>query len=80
MSSVPVDVAVVGGGPAGLAVAAMAARRGLSVTLLERAALPQDKACGEGVMRPGLAVLARLGGVLDKIPASESGAIHGIRY
>src|SRR5262249_3411326 len=75
----PLDVAVVGGGPAGLAVAAMAARRGLSVILLERAPLPHDKACGEGVMRPGLAVLAALG-VLDGLPASESGAIRGVRY
>ena len=79
MTAPPLDVAVVGGGPAGLAVAAMAARRGLSVALLERAPLPHDKACGEGVMRPGLAVLAGLG-VLDGLPASESGAIRGVRY
>ena len=79
MTTAPVDVAVVGGGPAGLAVAAMAARRGLSVTLLERGPLPHDKACGEGVMRPGLAVLARLG-VLEELPATESGAIRGVRY
>jgi 2-polyprenyl-6-methoxyphenol hydroxylase-like FAD-dependent oxidoreductase len=74
-----VDVAVVGGGPAGLALAAMAARRGLSVVLLERAPLPHDKACGEGVMPAGLGVLARLG-VLDRIPDSESGPIRGVRY
>ena len=79
MSSPPVDVAVVGGGPAGLALAAMAARKGLSVTLLERERLPHDKACGEGVMRPGLAVLDRLD-VLHRIPASESGPIRGVRY
>jgi 2-polyprenyl-6-methoxyphenol hydroxylase-like FAD-dependent oxidoreductase len=79
VTTAPVDVAVVGGGPAGLAVAAMAARRGLSVTLLERGLLPHDKACGEGVMRPGLAVLARLG-VLEELPATESGAIRGVRY
>ncbi|HZJ54543.1 MAG TPA: FAD-dependent oxidoreductase [Myxococcaceae bacterium] len=79
MSSAPVEVAVVGGGPAGLAVAAMAARRGLSVTLLERSPLPHDKACGEGVMPPGLRVLDRLG-VLARIPPGESGAIRGVRY
>ena len=79
MSSAAADVAVVGGGPAGLAVAAMAARRGLTVSLLERAPLPHDKACGEGVMRPGLAVLDRLG-VLDRLPAGQSGAIRGVRY
>jgi menaquinone-9 beta-reductase len=75
----PVDVAVVGGGPAGLAVAAMAARRGLSVTVLERAQLPHDKACGEGVMRPGLAVLERLE-VLKRLPATDAGPIRGVRY
>ena len=74
-----VDVAVVGGGPAGLALAAMAARRGLSVVLLERAPLPHDKACGEGVMPAGLGVLERLG-VLGRIPDSESGPIRGVRY
>jgi 2-polyprenyl-6-methoxyphenol hydroxylase-like FAD-dependent oxidoreductase len=79
MTVAPLDVAVVGGGPAGLAVAAMAARRGLSVVLLERALLPHDKACGEGVMRPGLRVLERLG-VLDHLPRGDSAAIHGVRY
>jgi len=73
------DVAVVGGGPAGLAVAAMAARRGLSVVLLERSMLPHDKACGEGVMRPGLRVLERLG-VLEHLPPGDSAAIRGVRY
>ena len=80
MSPAPsVDVAVVGGGPAGLAVAAMAARQRLSVTLLERASLPHDKACGEGVMPAGLAVLDRLS-VLSRIPGEESGPIRGVRY
>jgi len=73
------DVAVVGGGPAGLAVAALAARQGLSVTLLEREPLPHDKACGEGVMRPGLQVLARLG-VLERLPFEDAGPIRGVRY
>ena len=79
MSLPAVDVAVVGGGPAGLALAAMAARRGLSVVLLERAPLPQDKACGEGVMPAGLAVLERLG-VLGRIPRADAGPIRGVRY
>jgi menaquinone-9 beta-reductase len=73
------DVGVVGGVPAGLAAAIGAARQGLSVVLLEREALPHDKACGEGVMPPGVAVLERLG-VLDRIPSSEMAPLHGIRY
>ncbi len=79
MSGGPVDVAVVGGGPVGLAAAALAARRGLSVVLLERAALPHDKACGEGVMRAGLGVLERLG-VLPRIAPGDAGPIRGVRY
>jgi flavin-dependent dehydrogenase len=55
------DVAVVGGGPAGLAVAIGAARRGLNTVVLERGTVPMDKACGEGLMPSGLAVLERLG-------------------
>ena len=56
------DVGVVGGGPAGLAVAIAARLAGLSVDVFERAAPPIDKACGEGVMPDGLALLvARIG-------------------
>ena len=79
MSRTTHDVAVVGGGPAGLAAATAAAQRGLSVVLLERAALPHDKACGEGVMPAGLSVLERLG-VLRNIPPEDSGPIRGVRY
>ena len=48
------DLIVVGGGPAGLAVAAEAARRGLDALVLERRSLPADKACGEGILPGGL--------------------------
>ncbi len=55
------DVLVVGGGPAGLAVALGAARAGLDVTLFERRTGPIDKACGEGLMPGAVAALAGLG-------------------
>ncbi len=71
-----VDVAVVGGGPVGLAAALAARRQGLSVTLFERARPPVDKACGEGLMPSGVAALARLG---VELPA-RSFAFSGIRY
>jgi flavin-dependent dehydrogenase len=73
------DVAIVGGGPAGLAAALEARRVGCSVVVLERQAVPVDKACGEGLMPSGLAALERLG-VRQKIPASECSAFEAIRY
>jgi flavin-dependent dehydrogenase len=69
-----IDIAVVGGGPAGLAVAIEAVRRGLSATVIERHTGPVDKACGEGILPGGLARLAALG--ID--PAGMP--FHGIRY
>ncbi|HSP76965.1 MAG TPA: FAD-dependent monooxygenase, partial [Myxococcaceae bacterium] len=73
------DVAVVGGGPAGLAVALTAAGRGLSTVVLERAAVPVDKACGEGLMPAGVAALERLG-ALALLERRECAPFVGIRY
>jgi flavin-dependent dehydrogenase len=55
------DLVVVGGGPAGLATASLAADAGMGVVLVERGTPPRDKACGEGLMPDGLALLRRLG-------------------
>src|SRR4051812_16862929 len=67
-----VDVAIVGAGPAGAAaaLAVLAARPAARVALLDRAAFPRDKACGDGVAPQVFDVLARLGvrGLLDDWP------------
>ncbi len=55
------DVVIVGAGPAGSAAAQHLATAGVRVVLLERAAFPRDKPCGDGVAARGLAVLARIG-------------------
>lgn len=73
------DVAVVGGGPAGLAVAIAAARRGFSAVVVERSPLPVDKACGEGLLPGGVAALERAG-VLPLLSPAESAPLEGVRY
>jgi flavin-dependent dehydrogenase len=76
---VRVDVAVVGGGPAGLAAAIGAARRGLGVVVLEKRTWPLDKACGEGLMPSGVQALERLGARAHLDPA-ECAPFAGVRY
>jgi flavin-dependent dehydrogenase len=73
------DVLIAGGGPAGLGVAAAAAARGLDVVVLERASLPADKACGEGLLPAGLRALEELG-ALGRIPAADRAPIRAIRW
>ena len=71
------SVFVVGGGPAGLAAAIAARRKGFDVTLADGARPPIDKVCGEGLMPDGLAALRRLGVSLDALDAQP---FHGIRF
>lgn len=74
-----VDVAVVGGGPAGLATAIVAAGRGLSTSVFDKRPIPSDKACGEGLLPAGVAALEDLG-ARDFLPADGWRAFHGIRW
>lgn len=73
------DVAIVGGGPAGLATAIAAAEHGLSVVVLERRPEAPDKACGEGILPPGVTALERLG-VLSFLPPGGSRRFAGVRF
>jgi geranylgeranyl reductase family protein len=58
-----VDVLVVGAGPAGAtaALAALRARPGARVRMLDTATFPRDKTCGDGIAPHALAELALLG-------------------
>ena len=69
------DLAIVGGGPAGLATAIFAASEGLDVTVLERRRFPIDKPCGEGLMPHGVRLLDSMGVRIEKCRPFE-----GIRY
>jgi len=60
------DLLVIGGGPAGSTIAALAARRGVSVVVLERATFPRNKVCGEFLSAEGCRVVERLG-LLDEL-------------
>jgi flavin-dependent dehydrogenase len=70
---------VVGAGPSGAATALVLSRAGHSVTVLDRARFPRDKACGEGLMPPGVAVLRRLG-LLDDVLATQAPRLCGVAY
>lgn len=71
------DVAVVGGGPAGLAAAIAVRQQGLSVAVVEGDAPPVDKPCGEGLMPDGVEALRSLGVTLD---AGAGVELEGIRF
>jgi flavin-dependent dehydrogenase len=55
------DVVIVGAGPAGAVAATVLARAGARVRLLDRAAFPRDKLCGDTVNPGALAALGQLG-------------------
>lgn len=74
-----VDVLVVGGGPAGLAVALEARARGVEAVVVERAKGELDKACGEGLMPAGRAALERLG-VTPHLAADDCAPFRTITY
>lgn len=70
------DVLIAGGGIAGSSLAILLGRAGVTVALFEQGRFPREKACGEGIMPPGVAVLDRLG-----LAGAVGGApFEGVRY
>ena len=68
------DVAIVGGGPAGAALAIELGRGGVRVTLYEKARRPRLKPCGEGLLPHGVAALRALVGL------PECPVVRGLRF
>jgi 2-polyprenyl-6-methoxyphenol hydroxylase-like FAD-dependent oxidoreductase len=64
----PVDVLIVGGGPAGLATAIAASRRGLCAGVIDCRKPPIDKTCGEGLLPSTIAALGALGVAIESLP------------
>jgi flavin-dependent dehydrogenase len=60
------DVAILGGGPAGLAAALALGQRGYRVAVYDAQRPPIDKACGEGLMPEAVRLLRELGVALDE--------------
>ncbi len=70
-------VVVVGGGPAGLAVAIALKRTDCEVTVVDCAVPPIDKACGEGLMPDSITALRELG---IEIPPHIGFPFRGVRF
>src|SRR5260370_17912196 len=71
------DVFVIGGGPAGLAAAIAARKRGFDVIVADGAEPPIDKACGEGLMPDTIRVLNQLG---VQVSALDGFILDGVRF
>ena len=56
-----VDVLIVGAGPGGSTAAYHLARHGLNVLMVEKAAFPREKVCGDGLTPRAVVQLRRLG-------------------
>src|ERR671914_614091 len=71
-----VDVAIVGGGPAGAATAHFLAQRGHSVLVCEKKAFPREKTCGDGLTPRAVKVLDEMG-LGDELSSWER--VRGLR-
>src|SRR5438093_1581414 len=74
-----VDVAIVGGGPAGSTCAAFCAAAGLRTVLFEREKFPREKVCGDCINPACWPVLRRLA-VIERIRALPHGKLDRVEF
>src|SRR5438477_13216014 len=74
-----VDVAIVGGGPAGSSCAAFCAAAGLRTLVLEREKFPREKVCGDCINPACWPVLERLE-LAEQIRNSPHGALNEVEF
>ena len=81
MSDKEFDVLIVGAGPAGAACAMVLAQTGLSVAILDKAAFPRDKTCGDALSVDVINQLSTLSPVLASSFAEfkRKNSTYGIR-
>lgn len=73
------DVVIAGGGLAGAATALALQQRGLSSVVVDKAAFPREKPCGEGLLPHGISLLQALG-IGDVVEACGGQPFRGILY
>lgn len=71
----PIDVLIIGAGPAGAAAARQLAAGGWAVQLVDQHPLGRDKTCGDGLIPDAHQALARLG-LLDAVMARSQHVSH----
>jgi len=72
MATDVLELLVVGAGPAGIAAAVEARRRGLAVLVVDKARFPRDKTCGDGLTTGALRALEALGLDVRRLPSYVS--------
>src|SRR3954447_17152238 len=74
-----VDVAIVGGGPAGSSCAAFCAAAGLRTLILERENFPREKVCGDCINPACWPVLEKLE-LVEQVRNSPHGVLNAVEF
>ena len=73
------DVIIVGGGPGGSTCATFCAKEGLRVLLLDKAAFPRDKPCGDAISGKSATVLREMG-IAEQVEEQPHAIAEGVTF